>query len=313
MKKYIFLFIILLPLSLSAQKSYKIVQKVKSIHQPQNFFLNGGTRALIDGQSRTLVPVELPPNTVEWFYTFSTTADANSVKTQQTQLNLLAQLTKYFDPTGISATAVNTIFAPTGSESCDIYLFDKTNSDKFIDKKDKWGNPFTYKIEGSRTGLKSGVVQIRHYDKGIYYLGIKNPSALSSLFVTIEVVAVVEEKVEITKSEAEEKYEIYANLSKKAKNKLDYDQCLSFTRKALALDASHWDMHAQYGLMLLAVDKPEDALDSYINAISVLRKIGKPTAAYQTMLADLDTLDNEEAYVKNIDDIKDVIHAEMGK
>jgi hypothetical protein len=212
MKKCVFLLIgIFVSLSLSAQTSYKIVQKVKSIHLPQNFYLNGGTRAMLDGTSRTSIPVELPPNTVEWYYTFSTTSDANSVKTQQTQLNLLSQLAKYLDPTGISGVAVGAIFTPSGSEACDVYLFDKANNDKFIDKDDKWGNPFSYKIEGSRKSIKSGVVQIKHFDKGVYYLGIRNPSAFSSLFVTIEVVAIVEERVAITKTEAEEKYQIYAS------------------------------------------------------------------------------------------------------
>ncbi len=298
-------------LALYGQTVYKTVRKVVPIHSPQNFFLNGGTRALLDGKSRTALAIDLPPNTVEWYYIFTTTEDPGSVKTQEKQVQLLAQLSRLLDPSGVAATAINTILVPSGSSICDLFILDKENKDKFLNKE--FGVPFTYKVEGARSNFKSGVVQIKNYDKGTYYLGIRNPSAFTSLYVTVEVAAIVEEKVAVTKTEAQEKVEIYTKLSKTAQNELDYEKSLTLAQKALLLDPALWDMQAQAGLMQLALNKPTDALDSYINAIALTRKTQKPKTALQAMLKQLDWLDNEEAQVNSLDDIRELLEAELKK
>ena len=155
---------------------------------PQTFYLNGGTRATFGGKSRVTYQITLPPNTVEWYYAFTTSKNENS----PTHIGLLAQLSRLFDPTGISAIVSNAITTPTGAGVCDIYLMDRNNAQAFSEKVDNWGGRYYYQPSGSRENFKQGTVQIRDIQNGNWVLGFRNPSALEGINVTFEVVAIVE-------------------------------------------------------------------------------------------------------------------------
>jgi hypothetical protein len=48
-------------------------------------------------------------------------------------------------------------------------------------------------MEGSRQNFNQGAVQIRDSVKGKFFLGLRNPSALAAIQMTIEVCAIVKE------------------------------------------------------------------------------------------------------------------------
>jgi hypothetical protein len=59
-------------------------------------------------------------------------------------LSYQGHLTRLIDPTGFTAIAASSLFTPSGTAVCDIYLMDRVNADKFIYKVDNWGGTYTY-------------------------------------------------------------------------------------------------------------------------------------------------------------------------
>jgi len=201
-------------------QTYKKVRKVVPILTNQSFYLNGGTRATFGGKSRTNLTISLPANTVEWYYVFSTSPNEGNSQS----INLVSQLTRLVDPSGVTAIATNALFAPTGNGgACDIYLLDRANVDKFMSKSDNFGGSYSYNMEGTRENFKNGVVQIKGIRTGIWYLGFKNPSATTGVNITVEVAAIVEETVlDYDTWSSETKTTFYNNFYKGLKeNKLD--------------------------------------------------------------------------------------------
>jgi len=212
-KKYL-LIVLLIFFFESFGQTVSKVRKVVSVMPQQTFYLNGGGRAIFGGKSRTYFQITLPKNTVSWYYTFTTKEG-----TKSTALNLVPQLARYFDPSGLTSLSLSAILSPTGSSSCDIYLMDRKNADAFLEKVDNWGGSFSYTISGSRQNFKNGTVEINDKVNGICYLGFKNPSGSTGINITFEVAAIVEETItdntvwsEETKSRF--KNDFYSNFKK---------------------------------------------------------------------------------------------------
>lgn len=166
-------------------------RKVIPILTEQTFYLNGGVRATLGGKSRTYYQVDLPQNTVEWYYIFTTSAGQST----NTALNLIPQLTRALDPTGVTGILVTSILSPTGSNTCDIYVMDRKNADAFQSKVDLIGGTYSYNVSGSRENYRNGTVQIKNLLTGTHYIGIKNPSSSSGINIKLEVAAIVEETI----------------------------------------------------------------------------------------------------------------------
>jgi len=212
-KKYLLILLLIFFFESFGQTVSK-VRKVVSVMPQQTFYLNGGGRAILGGKSRTYFQITLPKNTVSWYYTFTTKEG-----TKSTALNLVPQLARYFDPSGLTSLSLSAILSPTGSSSCDIYLMDRKNADAFLEKVDNWGGSFSYTISGSRQNFKNGTVEINDKVNGICYLGFKNPSGSTGINITFEVAAIVEETItdntvwsEETKSRF--KNDFYSNFKK---------------------------------------------------------------------------------------------------
>jgi len=172
--------------SQSGTGNYKVVPVVSS----QDFYLNGGARSAFGGKSRTFIMVTLPANTVEWYYAVTTTPKQG----QGPQLGLAGQLAKLLLPgSGLASSVLTSIIMPTGSGVCDVYLFsDQGNLNKFIQKQD----PAMSVTSGMRENFRHGVVQIKDAVQGTYYLGMKNPSGMQGINITVEVTALVKESNE---------------------------------------------------------------------------------------------------------------------
>ena len=189
MKKIInILIFVILSTSVGAQ-TYETNRKAIQIIQPRQIYLNGGLRSYMGGKSRTYIEVNLPRNTVKWYYSFTTSKGQSG----SDNLNLALQLSSFLlDPSHLTGSLLSSIKVPNGSSVIDVYLCNRPNIDAFLNKVDNSGGTFYYDMQGSTLNTKQAVVEIDNVKSGIWFLGIKNPSSLNAVNVTIEVVAIVE-------------------------------------------------------------------------------------------------------------------------
>lgn len=187
---YILTFFLFFGLTTFGQ-SYTTVLKPQSVVSQRLISLNGGLRASAGGKSRTVIPINLPQGTTEWYYSFSTNPAGSGTK----NLHLLMQVTAAVtDPTKLSSVVLSNVEIPSGSQTVDVYLLDQRNADAFINKVDNNGGTYYYSREGSVTATRQASVKISQVNNTPMYIGIKNPSSLEGVDVTIEVVAIVSTK-----------------------------------------------------------------------------------------------------------------------
>ena len=103
----------------NAQASKQDYMVVPIISQ-QSFYLTGGSHAMGSNGSIQVLQINLPANTVEWYYTVTTM----SGRGQFSNNDLTGQLVKLVDPgRGIAPNAF--VRVPGGNGVCDIYLMTK--------------------------------------------------------------------------------------------------------------------------------------------------------------------------------------------
>jgi hypothetical protein len=181
-----FIIVLIVIIPAKAQKTASPTYKVIPLTTKETFTLNSGGRALIGGKSRIPLLVELPPNTVEWYYAIVTTPE----KAPPPAIGLADQLIKYLTPSGIASTFVSSLITQSGSGTCDVYLFaDQNNLNTFLSKR---GQAHCL-MSGTRENFSQGAVEIRDAVQGNYFLGLRNPSGLAAVQITIEVCAIVRE------------------------------------------------------------------------------------------------------------------------
>jgi len=178
------------------------VERVIEIKKEHSFYMNSKTR--IGGKSRNTVKIDLPENTIQWFYTYTTTLNVADPNETKKNIELGAQLTNLIannilggGTLSLTSNLINQIVKPTGASIIDVYL---TNLDGYnsFNQKDLLGLWVNYKpasyAEGSRENALDGVVQIDDVTNGTVYLCFKNPSATEGIMVTLEVSAIVLEE-----------------------------------------------------------------------------------------------------------------------
>jgi hypothetical protein len=165
----------------TAKPNYKVVPVVTS----HSFFLKGGSRAIIGNSSRQVLQIELPANTVEWYYTVTTTTN----RKQSLNSDLTEQLDKLLIPDiGITSDALSVIAVPGGSGICDVYVMTNPNEvNKYVNKKPA----ASFLMKDSRQNYISGLIQVKDFLYGSCFLVLRNPSASQGLNVTVEVTAIV--------------------------------------------------------------------------------------------------------------------------
>ena len=173
----------------------KVVYETVQIQPEQNFYLNSATHLGFNGKTRTVIPLEIPENSVKVFYTVAVSESKTPVK----NLRLVAQLSSILlDPSGITSAIASKIEVPEQGTSgrADFYLLDYKNRSKFLNKEF-----FNYYIDGSRESLKNGVIEIN--EKLIkelgndLYIGIKNPRTTTGETISFEAVAIVKKEVTV--------------------------------------------------------------------------------------------------------------------
>jgi len=185
MKKLLLIILLFTPyLNVCAQS--KSTKKVVTLLAPQNFYLNGGVRGALGGKSRVFYKIDLPPHTVEWYYSFTTAKNTNAPS-----INLVAQLIKLINPA--ASIVASSIMVPSGATLADVYLLDEQDKNLFMSKSDKRGQPFYYITSGSRENYTHGVVVIKDVVSNTFYLGVRNPSAYDGVYITLEVAAIIQQ------------------------------------------------------------------------------------------------------------------------
>ncbi len=201
-------FIIVLTGYLSFGQYTKTERTTKIIVEQRSIYLSGGARASVGGKSRVVIPFDLPKNTVEWFYSFSTSDGTSGTK----NLNLALQLsTLLVDQTGTTASLMNQVKVPSGSSSIDIYLLNSENQTAFEEKWDNNGGNFYFISEGTVKNTKQAVVKVDDIKSGRWYLGLKNPSSLDGVNIFVEITAIVENDVFVDEWTVENKNNLKSN------------------------------------------------------------------------------------------------------
>ncbi|WP_299121991.1 hypothetical protein [uncultured Tenacibaculum sp.] len=237
--------------------------KTKNIIETRDLYINGGARSHFGGKSRVYIKIDLPKNTDHWYYSFSTSAGKGGTK----NLNLAIQLAGLLaDPSGFSSNILTAIKIPQGSASVDVYLLDNFNKNAFINK-----TRYQYYTEGMVENTKQAAVRIDDVKTGTYYLGIKNPSTLNGLNISIEVVAIVKTEIVKKKNIKQEKAELYGKLGWSKFLKGEYQKCIQYCNKSNELFPLAW-VQANKGLATLILGKEIEATDIYINALLIAKK-----------------------------------------
>jgi hypothetical protein len=105
-------------------------------------------------------------------------------------LNLLPQVLKLVPSMGVTSSLLSSLTFPTGESSINTYVLGKDQYSNFINQ-----NEFNYSPPASRQAFNSGPVKVDYpYNNGQYYIGLDNPSAISAVNITIDVVALVKRK-----------------------------------------------------------------------------------------------------------------------
>ncbi|NMH86918.1 tetratricopeptide repeat protein [Flavivirga algicola] len=300
MKKFSTLMLFLLVYSGFTQE---VKRESHQIIEPRSIYLNGGMRSNFGGKSRTYLKIDLPPNTVQWYYSFSTSKGKSGVK----NLNLALQVSSLFSGSGaITSTALSSIKVPSGSGSIDVYLCDRENIDLFYDKADRKGSTFYHIMEGTVENTKQAVVQINDVKTNTWYLGLKNPSSLDGINISIEVVAITEKVIIETKSQEQEKAELYGNLGWAQFENGNYLKCIAYCDKANAAYKLGW-VNANKGLAQLIIGQEDMATETYINAISLIKKQPNPDYIFKEVVKDIDNALKVNPELKGAQEIKKII------
>lgn len=301
---YILTLIILVIFKASFAQDYQ-TEAVQLI-EPRGIYLNGGLRASFGGKSRTYIKVDLPPNTVKWYYSFSTERGESGTK----NLNLAIQLSSMMAAGSIGSTAINLsgVEVPSGSASIDVYLCDRANIDAFIDKIDNDGGTFYYTIEGTTKNTRQAIVEVDDVTSGTIYLGLKNPSMNDGVNISIEVVAIVAKELE--KSEEQQRAELYAGLGWKQFEQGEYEKCIEFCDKATAEYELGWVL-ANKGLAQLMLEKESQGMETYVNAITLITQQPYSEYIFVELIKDIDKALLIKPNLSHANDVKELMQMQV--
>lgn len=146
-------------------------------------YTENGSTALFPG-ARIVFPIQLPENTVEWYYQVSVFAD----KQEQTNqfFNLAGEINSLIVQTGGLKFGPDLLTQQPGEEYCDIYIMDGVNATRF-----EAMNDYKYSLIGSNEHIKSGIIKVQGGSSLPLYLGINNPDSEKQVHVILKCVAIV--------------------------------------------------------------------------------------------------------------------------
>ena len=273
--------------------------KTITLIEQRAYSLNGGARSYMGGVSRATIKIDLPKNTRSWYYSFTTSPGVDGTKL----LKLGLQVSATVASVGLAAAA-SAIDVPSGSGSVDVIVLPTEYEDAFMNKED---NKWRMYQDVSLQNAKQAVQSIASNYGNSFYLGLRNPSAMSGINIMIEVVAVVEE----TTTE-NDKGVLYGNLAWKAFERGELDRCVELSKKALTYNPNLCYVKFNIALVHLIQEKDE-ALDDYISAIADLKNDSNPKNALRGSLQDIRDYKLKSHYLKNLKDVEELLSEENKK
>lgn len=281
---------------ISLAQQYKTVTLIEQ----RSYYLNGGARASLGGKSRVVVKIDLPPNTKKWYYSFTTTPGEDGTKL----LNLGIQVGAALSTSGLASAVASNLEVPSGSRSVDLFVFTAPFRDAFLNKED--GNVRFYS-DISLLNSKQAVQSINGELGESFYLGLRNPSLMSGINITIEVVAIVEEiNTELDKAT------MYCNLGWKAYERGELDKCIELNKKALEINPKHSVSKFNLAFMYLLKDD-EKTLENYISAISDLKNDSDAKQVLLGAMGDITSIKESKPKLKYLLDIEELLKSELNK
>lgn len=195
MKSFALLFLLFICHVTNAQSTNKYTFKAVQVEKA-TLKLNGSLNAFASGKSKAFVEVVLPPNTIEWYFSFSTRRDQQAEKQMANAIDLTAKVSSLIlaIPTagastafnGLTEAAIKSVAIPNGEVPINIYAFDAVNASLFKQKQNA-----TPVIGSYNESQISGSSLIRDVNKQLYYIAVDNPNVRSGVLVDIEVTALV--------------------------------------------------------------------------------------------------------------------------
>jgi hypothetical protein len=166
----------------NAQESKQDFMAVPIISQ-QTFYLKAAAPGSNNSGSNQVLQINLPPNTVEWYYTVTTKPGHGKFSNN----DLTGQLVTLVDPQrGISSKASPHV--PAGTGIVDIYLMtNPLEVQKYVNNKPAG----SFLMNDSRERFVSGAIPVKDYLDGSCFLVVLNPGSASGVNVNVEVTAVV--------------------------------------------------------------------------------------------------------------------------
>jgi hypothetical protein len=183
MKNTLLRLLVVCAISQSNAQGSKQDYMVVPIISQQSIYLKAGSVAIGSSSSRQVLQINLPANTVEWYYTITT----RSGRSQFSNSDLTGQLVKLVDPDrGITPKA--SVHVPGGTGVCDVYLMtNPLEVNKYVNKRPA----VSFLMNDSREHCISSVVPVKDFLDGSCFLVVRNPSPSRGVNVNIEVTAIV--------------------------------------------------------------------------------------------------------------------------
>lgn len=288
--------------------------EIEPIHSTQSFYLNNSTRAdLGTGDNRACLPVQIPINTVEWYYSFSVSKDSSSAN-----LKLYYQLINSFDPTGISSLAFQAITVPKGQARCNVYVTDYSNGIAFDSNQKS-----NYFPSASRMNFSHGVVRVKGVSTKELFICFENPAVWKGVTIRVEVDALVKKNQELHSKKtsndidykekkpasAEKVIDALEELAKsidkgvqkrkkhkkdqeRAKNYWstgwvfyksgDFENSIIYTKRALKIN-KHPGLYFNLGLSQWSLDQADSSTESYLKGINLIYSFGTKEQAIRIL------------------------------
>ncbi|MFC4633582.1 hypothetical protein ACFO3O_06665 [Dokdonia ponticola] len=281
-----------------------IIKEPIEIISTRSVYLNSGFASnLGGGVSRTYIKVDLPPNTIKWYYSFTTSTD----KSASQNLNLIAQLASlYYDPSGLSSNNLPYLEVPTGVCGIDVYLLDQENVSPFLDKEDLIDGGYSYYLEGTINNTKQAVVEIDEVIANTLYLGLKNPDGFTGVNIILEVVAITEIDLSKQRYKEEERASLYGTLAWSCFENKDYDKALLYCNTSSRYYKLGW-VEANKGLTQLVLGDTSKSLDTYIHAIPLIKEQLYPEYVFDEVIKDLENVKNEFPDLEGVTEVMQLI------
>lgn len=185
-----------------SQLVQKEIIKTETLIKERTVKLNGGFRSAFGGESRMTIPITLPKNTVEWYYSVTTIPDNSATESLNLAIQIAAAVTTTTSTAGKAAAfigldkaIVDALKVPIGTVPIDVHILDASSAANFTSKKDDRVSSMN-----SAERVTQAVVRLNSplTKSGIWYIGLKNLSSSKSVLIKIEVVAITAEKKWVT-------------------------------------------------------------------------------------------------------------------